>query len=193
MPVRKVEIIIKDKTKKLGERYYFSGDKILYVNVKCPICKEIRSTRYDYYKDKYRKEKYFVCQSCRSIKEKGSTDIRGYITRHYKTFPTKYWNILKVMCKSNGQIKEHRAIMAIKMNRPLETWEIVHHINGIRNDNREENLEIFSTLENYNKHHCCGFRENEVLEDNVRLVEENKKLKEEIMQLKEVLKNANTQ
>lgn len=41
------------------------------------------------------------------------------------------------------RIAEHRKAMIEKLGRPLEKWESVHHINGIRDDNRPDNLELW--------------------------------------------------
>lgn len=69
--------------------------------------------------------------SLRASNGSGYTDSNGY----------------KWLTVNKKKILEHRHIMENYLGRPLLSHENVHHINGIRNDNRLENLELWSTYQ----------------------------------------------
>ena len=59
----------------------------------------------------------------------------------------------------NKYIKEHRLIFQEFLGRKLLETEIVHHKNGIKSDNRIENLEI-TTYEKHSSDHAKHWKRN---------------------------------
>jgi hypothetical protein len=64
----------------------------------------------------------------------GGVDEEGYRRVRRPNHP----NVWK-----NGIVYEHIVVMSEKLGRPLLPGENVHHINGVRDDNRPENLELW--------------------------------------------------
>jgi hypothetical protein len=87
-------------------------------------------------------KKRFCSRACLSASKKidgpGSRSLRpdGYILVYYPTHPDA--------SPGNRSVLEHRLVAEEKYGRRILPTEHVHHINGIRNDNRPENLEIIT-------------------------------------------------
>ncbi len=81
----------------------------------------------------------FRCFSC-----KISPNYKGcrWYNRGYVNLRISPDDFFYPMVKKSGYVLEHRLVMARSLGRCLHPWEVVHHKNGVRNDNRRENLEL---------------------------------------------------
>jgi len=62
-----------------------------------------------------------------------------------------------VLTLPNGhKIKEHHLVMEKHLGRHLKASEVIHHINGRRDDNRIDNLELMDFREHIKKYHSIN-------------------------------------
>jgi len=86
------------------------------------------------------------------------------MARGYITIKLALDDFFYPMTNSEGYVLEHRLVMAKKLGRCLQGWEIVHHkgirYTGILNkqDNLEDNLEI-TIRGNHSREHSKGYRD----------------------------------
>lgn len=68
------------------------------------------------------------------------------------------WSAWDAETKQSAFILEHRIVMSWMLGRWLQRHETVHHRNGVRDDNRPENLELWVTAQPAGMSHCphCG-------------------------------------
>ena len=146
-----------------------------YIWVACPDCQRERWVIYRTDIARYTtKYPYIRCRSCSSkfnrrsgaIKHWGMARERnpmwkgghsqqgnGYI--QVRIYPENYFYSMGRNKKGMGDgryVSEHRLVMAKYLGRCLQEWEIVHHKNGIKSDNRVENLELQDRFDHIRAH-----------------------------------------
>ena len=125
------------------------------------------------------------CNTCvstgaRSAVWKGGRKVNnGYIEVALSTLSPAEQGQFQTMANVQGYILEHRLVLARRIGRPLHDNEIVHHLNGMRADNRPENLRLLRK----GKHHKGwgdlyyqqlqeALAENERLKEQLRAIQE---------------------
>ena len=95
----------------------------------------------------------------KSVRERCKSILRFYLQYHYK-IPKKnkleYRRVYRPdhpYADSKGCVRYHRLVMEEKLGRYLEPWEVVDHINKDRQDNRPENLRLFSSNSDHIQNH----------------------------------------
>ncbi len=79
--------------------------------------------------------------------------MSGYVWKLQKNHP---------FADKNGYVLEHRLVMEKHFGRFLEPQEEIHHINGIKNDNRMKNLKLFSNKSIHMKEEMTEERKKEM-------------------------------
>lgn len=59
------------------------------------------------------------------------------------------------LCDVRGYVYEHRLVGEILKGRPLIEGEVVHHLNGLKADNRPDNLEVLSSQSDHAALHAA--------------------------------------
>lgn len=162
---------------KCANEYRWSVAEKQEIEIKCSVCGENFRVKKSDHRIKEGKEIQYCSYKCAGIAKKTGAMVRCkqcgkefYATKNVFCSPhcsSEYRseNTVKKVYGENGyrvhhvrgynkrgNAKEHRLIMEAYLGRRLDKDEVVHHINGIRSDNRLENLQVMTRGEHSRYH-----------------------------------------
>ncbi len=110
-------------------------------NITCIVCGKIK-----YLSPSVVSGSKFCSHKCQGKYYSGSRNAR------WKNGKTLNWAGYVLVDTNGEQAREHRLLMEKYLGRELRSNEVVHHLNGKRDDNRIENLVIMDKREHDSEH-----------------------------------------
>lgn len=144
----------------LGKKKAKNGKGSAHIFLACPDCGKER-----WIETRHGKPISTLCPRCNCLKHnhggkehwnwKGGRkqDGRGYIL--IKLTPDDFFYL---MANRQSYVMEHRLVMARHLGRCLQSWEKVHHKDGIKNHNEYSNLEL-TTNGSHSLAHSKGYKD----------------------------------
>ena len=80
--------------------------------------------------------------------------VQGYVRRKVTRHPG---------ADKRGYVNEHRLVMEEYLGRFLEADEIIHHMNGVRDDNRIDNLQLLTDQKRHAAGHAASQKRDKIL------------------------------
>jgi len=137
-----------------GER---GGKRRLCIKTSCIRCNKERVLVYNDIQQCMRRGHFScTCAKCSLLLRSSSPGGKIILSSGYCYIPMSAIPEEHIHLVPKGKIRsgilEHRYVMSIHLGRQLLKTEHVHHMNGVKDDNRIENLELWTTS------HPCGQR-----------------------------------